>query len=723
MDAGLDMSEAADLPPSDPSDPRIEVFSGKAEADLNSGAVFSDQIRIRRGDGVLTAPGGSYDKATGDFNLEGGLDYRDPRGAISGKDAEFDSTTNEIQVDDASFEIFAVPARGSADSLTVTRDNKFRMTDVTYTTCAKGHEDWVLRAAKIDIDRDTGVATARDARLEFMGVPILYSPWISYPVTNERKSGFLLPAFGNSTSRGAELEIPYYFNLAPNYDATVTPRYMTQRGLELMSEFRYLGEGQTGKLEAEYLPNDKITNQDRYLVGWDTQSILGRGWRATFDGHAVSDSNYFEDLYRGVAATSQTNLERVLDFQYFDDTWSILARFQDYQTLDDSLTATEKPYKRVPQLAASAYVPDGVLGLDYTFDGEFSVFERNVGPTGMRLHLSPGVALPLRYRGFWLEPAAAIEHTTYSIENAEPGQADGPSRTTPIYTVDLGTIFERGSRGSAGWLQTLEPRVQYVHIPFRQQDDLPVYDTIEPDFNLVQLFRANRFLGLRPAGRYRPAQHRPHQPGRRCGQRHAVHHGHRGPVALLRLPGRHAARRLAGGQQVLRLARGIRDELLGPLENESRLAVGRRGGQSQRSEVSLRYRRDDQRVANVAYRYRRDSLEEVDVSAAWPLSDRWSVVGRFDYSCWTTSRWKPSSASTTRTAAGASGWLPALPGEPHGPVGHLGHAAAGPEGLWTNAGNAGGPPARPWYSGLRSLRSVLTPTMIQSISCRSASPD
>jgi LPS-assembly protein len=624
--------ELPELPPADPDDPRIEVLTGRAEVDLNAGAVFSDDIIIRRGTGVLSAPGARYDQATGRFELEDGLSFRDPQAAVSGKRAQFDSQTNALAVESAEFQLFEVPARGAADRIEVKAGKELELTDVTYTTCARGQEDWLLRAGEIEIDRESGVGTARDARLEFKGVPILYTPWISYPVTNERKSGFLLPAIGRSETRGFEFQIPYYFNLAPNYDATLTPRFMAQRGLQLISEFRYLWPEHDGDAEAEYLPDDEGTSEDRYLLGLDHQSLLGAGWRATLNARTVSDTRYFEDLYGSSSATSQTHLEHVLDVEYFSDIWSVLARVQDFETLDESLTGEDKPYRRVPQIAASAYVPDGVLGIDWRLDGEFSVFERNAGPTGSRLHISPGIALPLDYRGFHLEPAAALEHTMYSIENPEPGESDGPSRTTPILSVDLATVLERGSPGRPGWLQTLEPRVQYVHIPFREQDDLPVFDTIEPDFNLVQLFRTNRFLGYDRLGDTDQLN---------IGLTSRLIDADNGTqyvtatIGQTRFFGTQEVT-LPGGTPVDANSSDWLAELGLNFWDHWKMDLGWQwdsdASESERAQARLQYRRDGRRVVNLAYRYRRDFVEEIDVSAAWPITDRWSAVGRYDYS-------------------------------------------------------------------------------------------
>jgi len=635
------------LPPADPADPRIEVFSGRAEVTIDEGAVFGDGITIRRGESLLRAPGARYDQATGEFALEGGLEFSDPQTSISGASASFDARRDALEVGDAEFQLFAVPARGSASRIGVDADREINLEDVTYTTCARGSSDWLLRADEIEIDRTKGVGTARDARLEFKGVPILWTPWISYPVTNERKSGFLLPGIGRSETRGFEVQIPYYWNIAPNFDATFTPRYMAQRGLELISEFRYLSSGHEGVVDAEYLPNDDGADEDRYLFGWNHTSHFG-DWRATVSGRTVSDTAYFEDLASAIAETSQTHLRRVVDVEYHDDIWSVLLRVQDFKTLDESLEDTEKPYRIAPQLRTGAYVAD-FYGLDLRFDGELSVFERdasaestaaNLNPTGTRLHVSPSVSLPLDWRGLRLEPSFAYEHTAYSLKDPLPGQRSGPDRSTPIWSIDLGTVFERMSR-DGGRLQTLEPRVQYVHIPFREQDDLPVFDTIEPDFNLVQLYRRNRFLG----------------------------HDRLGDTDQLNIGLTSRVVDSSDGRQVLSATIGqtrfFSDQLVtlpggSPVANNSsdwlaeldlgfakywKVDLGVQwdsdASRVERAQTRLQYRRDGRHVANFSYRYSRDNfvdperstgVKELDVSAAWPLSDRWSAVGRYNYS-------------------------------------------------------------------------------------------
>ncbi len=623
--------ELPDLGPADADDPRIDVFTGHAELDLQAGAILSDGIRIRRGDGVLTAPGGIYERQSNRFLLEDGLQYRSPLTAVSGDRAIFNVESNSLEVRDADFDLFTVPSRGSAGTITLDRADVLTLQEVTYTTCARDKEDWLLRAGEIRINRGTGMATARNARLEFKGVPILYTPWITYPVTNERQSGFLLPAFGRSQTRGVEFQIPYYLNLAPNYDATLTPRYMADRGVELLGEFRYLWPGHKGVAEAEYLPNDRETSDNRYLLGLQHQSLLSHGWRGTVAARTVSDTRYFEDLYGSTAATSQTHLSQEASLEYFDSIWSILGRVQNFETLDESITGTDKPYRRVPQLIARARQPRGFLGLDWILDSEFSVFDRRESVTGSRLHLAPGVALPLEYRGLSLKPALTVDYTTYRLHNTLPGEDNRPSRSTPVYSVDLGAIFERGARGS-GWLQTLEPRAQYVYIPFRDQDDLPVFDTVEPDFNMVQLFRKNRFLGYDRIGDTSQLN---------LGVTSRILDATSGSEYLSFTLGQSRffdkqRVTLPGGTPVDRHGSDWLGELGVTFNPYWKMNAGYQWGaansKTQRAHIGMQYRRDGQRIVNLAYRYRRDSLDEIDVSAAWPITDRWSAVGRYDYS-------------------------------------------------------------------------------------------
>ena len=330
-------------PRTDVSADVVDVLSGDVEVDLNGPTIFKDGLVLRRNDIQLGADSARYDRDTGEFELSGDIDLRDPDTWLAGDSASYNTESGLFRVDAAKFELHTLPARGSAGSITLEETRILTLKDATYTTCARGKDDWLLRAGTLSIDRQTGIGTARNARLEFMGVPILYSPWLTYPIDGRRRSVLLLPDFGSGGQRGVEVAVPYYLNLAPNYDATLTPHYMSKRGLQGQGEFRYLSDRSTGVLNGEFLPQDDVTGEDRALVHWFNQSQLSDRWRATIDGTQVSDSAYFEDLSSGLSSSSQTFLRQHVDFEDFDDTWSALVELEDYQTRDDALTAREDP--------------------------------------------------------------------------------------------------------------------------------------------------------------------------------------------------------------------------------------------------------------------------------------------------------------------------------------------------------------------------------------------
>lgn len=610
----------------------IDVLAGGAEVDLNGLAAFKDQLTIRRGQYQLRADGARFDQASGEFELAGNVEFRDPNTWVTGRAARYNTNTGMFSIEAAEFELFSLPARGSASSLTVEETRVVTLKDVVYTTCARGKNDWLLRSGSLSVDRETGTATARNARLEFKGVPILYSPYLSYPVDGQRKSGLLLPDVGNSDQRGWELAQPYYFNLAPNYDATLTAHWMSRRGLQAIGEFRYLTEGSEGVLSGEYLPDDDPTGDDRSLIGWFNQSDLPAGWRGTVDYTDVSDPNYFQDLGTGLAVTSQTTLRRGLYLEYFANGLDALLRVEDYENLNESLTPEELPYQIVPQLMLAGYWPRGPLGLAYGFESELAVFERDVGVTGMRGHLYPEVSLPLRFDTFYVEPNVAVDLTTYDLDDVAPGQPTSPGRAVPVYSVDVGTILEGAWGEGDRWVQTIEPRVQYVYVPYDNQDDLPVFDTIEPDFSLVQLFRTNRYVGLDRLSNASQLS---------LGVTTRLLRGDNGRQVLTATVGETQYFTplkvvLPGEVPTDDSASDYLAELGLNLNDQWNVDMGYQWDSDQNvtelAEFRVLYVPDEFRVLNASYRYRRDSIKEVDVGAAWPLWDRWSFVARYEYS-------------------------------------------------------------------------------------------
>jgi len=503
---------------------------------------------------------------------------------------------------------------------------------VSYTTCPPGSDDWLLVADDIDLDTDAGTGTARDVKLNFLGLPILYAPWLSFPLGDARKSGVLTPEIGSAGRSGNQLRIPWYFNLAPNYDATLTPRILTDRGLQLGAEFRYLTARDSGTAEVEYLADDDLFGDSRHLLSYRHQTLFDSGWRNRIHFRQTSDGQYFEDLGGSLSTSSITHLNRAIVFDYAGEHMTFMGRLQDYQTIDETIAPADEPYRRLPQLTAQGYWPNQPGGFRYRFDGELVYFDRDVGVTGWRLDAAPQVEWPVERPGWFLTPSMTLRHTAYGLDDDDPLADDNPRRTLPIGSLDAGLVFERRAGAENELMQTLEPRVRYVHVPYREQSDQPVFDTILPDLNLVQLFRPNRFLGadriadtdqlsIGVTSRLLDVDSGRELVTATVGQ--ALYLSEQG----VRLPG-----------QAVGISRSSDyiAEVRFPLYDTLNFDVGHQWGTGEegttQSGARLQYRPGEDKVLNLAYRYRRGSLEQGDLSWSWPIGERWRFVGRYNYS-------------------------------------------------------------------------------------------
>ena len=620
----------------------IEALLGDKPTTLMSGGVL-----VRQGDRLAGAETASYDPDTLALSLEGGVRYEDPNSQITSDSAEFSYSSGLIRFEGADFRLMDGGARGAASALEINRQGRLELDDVNYTTCPPDSNDWLLVADDIDLDTEKGVGTARGVKLRFQGIPILYTPYISFPIGDARKSGILTPEFGSSGRSGRALSIPYYWNIAPNYDATLTPRLLTDRGLQVLSEFRYLTKRNDGTLNFDYLPDDdreqerlgSAENIDRHLLDIQHRTEFAGGLRGLVDYREVSDSRYFEDLGNGLSISSITHLNRSLQFDYFGKRWSMLGRFQDYQTIDQTLiddcvsaVACDLPYRRLPQILVNGSWPDGLLGLRYGFDGELVYFDRDVGVTGWRLDAAPTVDLPIEKPGWFITPGVILEYTQYQLDNVAPGDPDDPTRTLPIASLDAGMILERATGSSRGRIQTLEPRLLYVHIPHREQSGLPVFDTIVPDLNLVQLFRKNRFLGvdriadtdqlsIGVTSRILDVSSGREIITATIGQ--ALYLSSQGVT----LPGNTMS--TSSSSDYIAEVRFLLFENFN-FDLGYQWGTGNTG--TSQSEARFQYRPRRDRILNLAYRYRKHSLEQGDVSLSWPMAKKWNIVGRYNYS-------------------------------------------------------------------------------------------
>ena len=610
---------------------KLSVTADRAEVTREGASVFTGSVELIQGPHRIDADRVNYDPEASVVTIEGEASYREPRMQVEARDLSYNTETEEAKFRDADFVLPGRPARGSADRIRIRGDGKVKLDDVIYTTCMDDDPDWEFSAEKLELNTRDSKGSARGVKLDFLGVPVAYLPYISFPLDKSRKSGLLFPEFRNSDSSGTEIQVPFYWNIAPNYDATITPRVMSKRGIQWQSEFRYLRPASAGLLELEYLRSDNESGGNRRLTHWEHDGRFREGWRFSSYISEVSDKQYFEDLGTSASATSQTHLLRNLEIEYLARNWQVVFRGRNYQTIDDEIVSTDKPYERLPQVLFNGSLPTGLSALRFDWSSEFVNFRRDSGVEGLRATVEPALRLPIEGPGYFLVPKVAWHASQYDLDNTAPGEDDSPSLSAPILSVDSGLLFER-SAGDGRYLHTIEPRMLYAYIPDRNQDDIPIFDTGLPDFNSVQLFRPNRFVG-----------------GDRLGDTDQFSVGITSRL-LRENTGREFLTATLG--QIFYLGDrevGLPDEPPDE-DNESDLVLelgldifknwnadlGYQWDVSDNStslaEVRLQYRPASNKVANVSYRYRPDILEQAEFSLGWPLTRNWSFVGQLEYS-------------------------------------------------------------------------------------------
>ena len=609
----------------------IQLEAGEFEAQLGPSptARMSGGVLLRRDDKIAGADSAYYDPDQRALFLQGGVLYEDTHTQIQSRSAEFGYELGRIRFEGAEFSLGESNSRGAAENLEINQDGTLSLGNVEYTTCPPESEDWLLQGKSIVLDTGEGIGTAKGMKLRFKNVPILYLPSISFPISDARKSGILTPEIGSAGRSGNEVRVPIYWNIAPNYDATITPRVLTSRGLLVETQFRYLTKRNDGILSAAYLPDDSILDRERHNVRFEHRTLFDSGWRNRIRFHEVSDSQYFEDLGGSLSVSSTTHLDRNLRFDYYADRFSVFAQVQDFQTIDDTIQLSDQPYRRVPQLLASANWPVSIFRLG--IESEIVNFDRDTGITGWRMNAAPSIEIPITQPGWFFRPSVAFDYTHYELSNALPGEDTSPTRSVPISSVDTGLILER-TMANTNRIQTIEPRMLYVNIPYRDQDALPVFDTITPDINLVQLYRKNRFLGIDRIGDTEQvsigvtSRILDVASGRELitatiGQTHYL--SDREVV----LPGL-SADTFDTSDYIAQLRFLLFDNVNFDVGHQ--WETGENG--TTKSEARLQYRPANNKVLNVAYRFRRDSLEQGDVSWSWPVSSHWNFVGRYNYS-------------------------------------------------------------------------------------------
>lgn len=638
---------------------------------------------LARGGDTLSADRIVYRQADDEVEATGNVRYVAPDTAIAGKKLRMrlEESTGELiepaytirrqpaPVQEAALTLSGLPAMtsdgrilattgrmiqpppvigsGAAERLEFRGEDQYRLEKATYSTCKPSRRDWELAIDKLDLDYVSEVGDAHHAVLRFKDVPILYLPRMSFPLNNQRKSGFLTPTIGSTSTSGLDVSLPWYWNIAPNKDATITPRYLSRRGLQLNAEFRYLldtplnrtqpGMPEKGQVRVEYLPADNLAGRDRYGYAFQHSQQLVPGLTASLNLNGVSDDAYFSDLSTRVSQVSQGNLLRQGVLTYGGPWYSASLNVQTYQTLLN----LARPYQRLPQLTGSIFRYDLPGGLAFNLNAEYVNFDHPDNLLGKRTILYPQLSLPLATAAYWLTPKIGIHATQYQLDGQDrPAAAawstvpSNPHRVLPIFSTDAGIVFERETDWFGQTLvQTLEPRAYYLYVPYRDQSRIPVFDTGVAGYSYARIFAENRYAGgdrIADANQLTLAlTSRLLDPGSgkeylraTLGQLYYFTQQH------VTLPGEEP--RTGRSADLLAALTG---RILPDIYADTTWQYNPRDKRTERLTLGGRYRPEAGKLFNASYRQDRSTnLEQIDISGQWPLSGGWHAVGRYNYS-------------------------------------------------------------------------------------------
>jgi len=602
------------------------------------------QVNLRQGSREIRAQRLTYGVETEEIGAAGDLFLTQPGLRVLGTEGRLNLKTNQGQIARPCYR-FAGPlnARGTAERAELLGQGQTHYKKILFSACPPGRRDWDLAANKLDIDQQEGRGVARDAWLRVLGVPVLYSPYLSFPIDDRRKSGFLTPSIGNSNRSGFQLTTPYYVNIAPNMDATLTPTLMSQRGVMLGGEFRYLSPIQSFQLFAEGLPSDqKYDNQTRGAMRLLHQGHYGDGWSSSIRFQDVSDKQYLEDFGNSLELTSLRNIERRGDLQYQGQGWSARLSLQQFRNVDIATPSKDYPYARLPQIELNFTPWQNASGLELTLPSQYNYFDHDIKVHGGRASVQPSLAWPIRRTYGQLIPRINLWGAAYGLQNTEGDNPSDPSYLIPSFNLDGQLVFERQTQ----WLgepvlQTLEPRIYYLYTPYEDQTKVPVFDTTNLGFSYGTLFLPNRFVGYDRVGDANQISLGLSTRFLQSASGQELLRASLGKSLYFEDPRVELSTMPESRQQPEALVGEIAARLLPDLSGRTTLrwnpAPDKAEDTLEKLVVELRYQTPQKQLLNLAYRYDVGETEatryrDLDFSTRWPISPNLQLVGRWYYS-------------------------------------------------------------------------------------------
>lgn len=616
---GLATPRPAELAPQ-----AVYIEANSAAFKASGTSTMAGNVHISQGKRVLRADQASYTQPEGLVNAQGNIRFNADNLEVRAEQLRYNLLSNTGEMQAAQYALPNANGRGFSKRVLQENSELTRLEQSSYSTCPVEKPDWSLNAASIKLDHRKAIGTAQNATLKIRNLPVLYLPYFAFPLTDARKSGFLWPSMGTSARSGLQVSAPYYFNLAPNYDLTLTPTLLGRRGIQLGSEFRYLTDKHQGTLNYNLLPNDRASDKDsRSYFGVRNKTLLNERSSLALNAEGVSDPEYFVDLGNSLAATSVVNLERRLEYNNANNDWSFSALLQDYQVLDGGT----KPHARLPQLRLRYRPAQAGNGVNISAESEYTQFAGSkTAKNGQRFDVTARASKNFSKDAAYVKPSLTLRHTQYALDDTANTQI---SRTVPTTSVDSGLFFERNMQNGR-YVQTLEPRLFYTYTPYREQSTIPVFDSSKRSLNYDQLFAENRFTGKDRVGDDNrltaSLTTRVQSPndGRELF-RASVGQMYYFDDRKVTLP---EETPLQGKRSEVVL------EAAGEINPRTRVSStaywDSNDQQFNAGEVRVRYKDDKKRIVNVGYAQRKDAFESANLSFSLPIKENWKAVGAWE---------------------------------------------------------------------------------------------
>ena len=634
-----------------PPDSELKPGAVAIEADqtelIDKKLIFTGNAEIERDGMLVNADKLTYDKAGDTFTGQGDIRIQDPTGNVfEAKSMEMEVETAIGSAEDVKYSLTSkapvgksddtkyIRAHGVAKSVDFEGHDLVTLHDATYSTCRKDKEIAVLNASKIELDKSAGVGKARNMKLRLWDVPVFWFPYVSFPLNDDRKTGFLMPSFGATDRSGSVIKIPYYINIAPNMDATLSGNYYSKRGAQLQGEYRYMTRKGEGDVFGAYLADDKETGENRYGYKFDLRQGFARNWSASVNYAEVTDEASFEDISgRHLFLPSATYLRQEGRLDYTGRYLRADALYSQFQTIDDTIPEARRPYKREPAISFRSNIPK-LNKFKFEIDGSYTDFQRTDRVSGPRSDLDASVAYDFRKIYGFFKPKASFRYTAYDLTDVAAGEITDPDRSLGIFSLDSGLYFDKDSfiKGK-DFTTTLEPRLYYLYVPYEDQTDIPVFDTGQTTFSKGVLFRENRFTGPDRIGdanqltvaltsRFLDADSGDELLKGTLGQ---IYYFDDRQVSLSTNP---------TAPQTFNRSDFIA-ELYTKLDKKFYM-YNFFQYDAEESEVGafntdLRYTKDERRGASVGYYYRNTDSQQINGDVFWPLAPRWQAAANARY--------------------------------------------------------------------------------------------